>query len=185
MNKMIGIVLIIALVFALGCTQTLDKNTINNNAVDANLWGDNTQYNNLDNFNEIKDGDNVTLNYTLSLADGSVYQTTVGSNPATFDIKYPGLIKGFYDAVIGMKVRDKKTVVIPPEEAYGQLKVEYIDLNNFDDPSQVQVGGVFNSESNGRIIQIKIVSIDDNAIGVAEMLSGETLTYDIEIISIN
>ena len=170
--------MIIALVFSLGCTQSVPDNNVADidNTAQFILGGDN-----MADEVKVKDGDNVTLNYTLSLADGTVYQTTIGSNPATFDIKYPGLIKGFYDAVIGMKVEDKKTITLPPEEAYGELKVQYVDINMFQDQIQVKKGKIFSAGNS----EIKIISVDGNTIGIADRLSGETLTFDIEIISIN
>ena len=181
MKKIIVILLIITLIFAFGCTEvnpdTNNTNLTGNNTIDTNS----NQFNNLNEFTKIKNGDNVTMNYTLKLEAGEVYQTTLGAQPATFDIKYPGLIKGFYDAVIGMKAGDKKTITVPPELGYGPLQVQYIDINNFVDINQVVVGEVFSSGSS----TIKIVSVDGDVVGIADRLSGETLTFDIEIISIN
>ena len=80
-----------------------------------------------------------------------------------------------------MKVEDKKTITLPPEEAYGELKVQYVDINMFQDQIQVKKGKIFSAGNS----EIKIISVDGNTIGIADRLSGETLTFDIEIISIN
>ena len=64
-------------------------------------------------------GDTVKVDYTLKLADGTVYQTTVGSTPFEFTLGQNQVIAGFEKAVTGMKVGETKTVTIPADEAYG------------------------------------------------------------------
>ena len=64
-------------------------------------------------------GDTVKVDYTLKLADGTVYQTTVGSTPFEFTLGQNQVIAGFEKAVTGMKVGETKTVTIPAAEAYG------------------------------------------------------------------
>jgi len=60
----------------------------------------------------------VTVNYTGKLAaTGLVFDSTVGKAPATFAIK--GVIPGFAEAVMGMKVGGKRTVYIPAALGYG------------------------------------------------------------------
>ena len=64
-------------------------------------------------------GDTVKLDYTLKLADGSVYQTTVGNTPFEFTLGTHSVIVGFETAVNGMTVGETKTVTIPAAQAYG------------------------------------------------------------------
>ena len=64
-------------------------------------------------------GDKVKVDYTLKLADGTVYQTTVGNTPFEFTLGTNAVIAGFETAVIGMTVGDTKTVTIPAAQAYG------------------------------------------------------------------
>lgn len=66
-----------------------------------------------------KNGDTVKVDYTLKLADGTVYQTSVGSTPFEFTLGQNQVIAGFEKAVTGMKVGETKTVTIPAAEAYG------------------------------------------------------------------
>ena len=66
-----------------------------------------------------KNGDMVKVDYTLKLADGTVYQTSVGSTPFEFTLGQNQVIAGFENAVNGMKVGETKTVTIPAAEAYG------------------------------------------------------------------
>ena len=71
-----------------------------------------------------KVGDTVTVNYTGKLADGTVFDSNVDPKfkhvePFSFTLGAGNVIAGWDKGVVGMKVGDKKTLVIPPEDAYG------------------------------------------------------------------
>ena len=65
-------------------------------------------------------GFTVQVDYTLKLADGTVYQTTVGTGkPFVFTLGAGQVIPGFDAAVTGMNAGETKTVTIPAAQAYG------------------------------------------------------------------
>lgn len=67
-----------------------------------------------------KKGDRLEVNYTGRFPDGKVFDTSIGRSPLAFTVGAGQLIQGFDEAVIGMRVGDKKVVTIPPEKAYGK-----------------------------------------------------------------
>ncbi len=69
---------------------------------------------------EAKPGDRVTVLYTGTLEDGTVFDSTAtrGNQPATFPLK--AVIKGWELGVPGMRVGGKRRLTIAPELAYGQ-----------------------------------------------------------------
>lgn len=66
----------------------------------------------------VKSGDTVTLDYTLTV-DGGLVDTSAGRQPLTFAVGSGQVIKGFDEAVIGMKIGEEKTFSVAPEEGYG------------------------------------------------------------------
>lgn len=71
-----------------------------------------------------KAGDTVTMNYTGILADGTVFDSNVDPKfghvePFVFTLGAGRVIAGWDEGIVGMKVGDKKVLVIPPEKAYG------------------------------------------------------------------
>ena len=66
-----------------------------------------------------EDGDTVKVHYTGTLGDGTVFDTSLGSEPLEFTLGEGKMIPGFEQAVYGLKVGQSKTVTIPVEEAYG------------------------------------------------------------------
>lgn len=65
-------------------------------------------------------GKKVTVNYRGTLADGTEFDSSYKRNqPFTFTLGAGEVIKGWDEGIVGMKVGEKKTLVIPPEKAYG------------------------------------------------------------------
>ena len=66
-----------------------------------------------------RSGFTVQVDYTLKLADGTVYQTTVGTDQHFSFTLGKGQVIAGDDAVTGMNVGETKTVTIPAAQAYG------------------------------------------------------------------
>jgi FKBP-type peptidyl-prolyl cis-trans isomerase len=81
---------------------------------------------------EAKQGSTITVKYTGSLADGTVFDSTdkQGGQPATFTLASGQLIDGWVQGIPGMKVGGKRKLVIPPELAYGNKANGSIPANS-------------------------------------------------------
>ena len=71
-----------------------------------------------------KAGDVVEMNYTGQLEDGTVFDSNVDPKfnhvqPFEFNLGVGQVIPGWDKGIAGMKVGEKKHLVIPPEDAYG------------------------------------------------------------------
>jgi len=64
-------------------------------------------------------GDIVTLNYTLTLVDGSLVETTLGGEPMVYKVGDGNFIKGWNEAILMMRKGASATVIIPSELGYG------------------------------------------------------------------
>jgi len=70
---------------------------------------------------ELKSGQEATLHYVGSLEAGKVFDTTRKSNePRKFRIGVDLLIKGWAEAIPGMKVGETRKLIIPPSQGYGK-----------------------------------------------------------------
>lgn len=90
----------------------------------------------------VKKGDTISVNYTGSLQYGKVFDTNIESVakqhniikpeyvPLNFTVGEPGMIEGFDEGVVGMKVGETKTLTILPEKGYGLVDPELI--NTYD-----------------------------------------------------
>lgn len=67
-----------------------------------------------------KDGDTLVVNYTGKLADGAVFDSSVGKTPFEFLLGGGQVIAGWDQGLLGMKVGGKRTLTIPPDLGYGE-----------------------------------------------------------------
>ncbi len=68
----------------------------------------------------IKKGDKVHIHYTGTLDSGEVFDSSDGREPLEFEAGAGNVIKGFDDAIIGMKKGEEKSFRIKALEAYGE-----------------------------------------------------------------
>jgi peptidylprolyl isomerase len=73
-------------------------------------------------------GNRVKVDYTGTLDDGTVFDSSEGKHPLEFIAGEGQLIKGFDDAVIGMEEGEEKEITIAPEEAYGQRREDLVQV---------------------------------------------------------
>jgi FKBP-type peptidyl-prolyl cis-trans isomerase len=65
-------------------------------------------------------GDIVWVHYTGKLTNGEQFDSSVGGKPFKFTLGKGEVIKGWDEGVAGMKVGEKRNLVIPPELGYGK-----------------------------------------------------------------
>jgi FKBP-type peptidyl-prolyl cis-trans isomerase 2 len=140
---------------------------------------------------QAKNGNIVQVDYTGKLADGTVFDSSVGSEPLEFKLGAGQVIPGFEKAVLGMKVGEKKTVTIPANEAYGPHRDEQVvELSREELPSDLtpQVGQqLVVNQQDGRQIIVVITNVSDNntvTIDANHPLAGKDLTFEIELVKI-
>jgi len=68
---------------------------------------------------KVEAGNTVSVHYTGKLKTGEVFDSSVGKEPLTFTAGAGQMIEGFDKAILGMQVGEKKTITLPPEQAYG------------------------------------------------------------------
>ncbi len=187
------ITIVVATLFLLGCIQStgsglmaLDKdaNISNNNKIDSNS----NVFNNLNDFKKVKTGDNVAVDYTGRLVDGTIFDSSVGKTPLEFDVGAGQMIKGFDDGVVGMAVGEKKVVTIPPEQAYGKYDPNLVKVFDLNSPQLSSLGKLkigMELISGSGIVKVVAVTDTNVSIDFNPKLAGKTLIFEITLVSIN
>lgn len=139
---------------------------------------------------QAKNGDTVQVNYTGKLADGTVFDTSVGREPLEFKLGAGQMIPGFEKAVLGMKVGEKKTVTIPANEAYGPHRDDMVVEVGRDrlGPGVIPKVGqqLQGTRPDGSVSTFTVVAVSDNTITIDanHPLAGKDLTFEIELVKI-
>jgi len=138
-----------------------------------------------------KKGDEVSLEYTGTLKDGTVFDSSEKNGaPLKFVLGESRILPKFEAAVMGMKVGEKKTFTLKPVDAYGEYDPQLTKLIPRDklppkpEPQPGMMLGVdLNDGRKARAI-IKKVSAEGVLIDLNPPLAGKTLTFKIHVTSI-
>jgi len=139
---------------------------------------------------QAKTGDIVKVHYTGKLQDGTVFDTSEGSDPLEFTLGQGQLIPGFEQAVTGMKLGESKTVTISPDQAYGPRRndlVQVVPRDRLAKDLKPEVGmqlQTTSTDGSSMIITITEVSETTITVDANSPLAGEVLTFDIKLVGV-
>ena len=142
--------------------------------------------------NTAKDGDTISVYYSLSVNGTEIQSNFNTSAPLKFTIGAGQTIAGFNNGVIGMKIGEIKTITVSPEEGYGTYSKNNTQTMKLSDAETT----LEKTLSVGDKVQLnygqytgEVISIDrDNdtmVLAINHYLAGETLTFTIKLLEIN
>lgn len=137
-----------------------------------------------------KAGDTVRVHYTGTLDDGSVFDSSEGSDPLEFALGSGMVIPGFESAITGMFVGTRRTVKIESAEAYGERDEQLVvpvPSTQFPPEADFQVGDqVQLQDPQGHVMMATIAakSGDGVTLDMNHPLAGQNLTFDLELMEI-
>ncbi len=139
----------------------------------------------------VKKGDTIKVDYEGSLEDGTVFDASQNhGQQLEFEVGSGQLIKGFDEAVVGMKVGQEKKVDIDPENAYGQRNPEMlkeIPREQLPKDQEPKVGmGMIIGLPNGSKFPATIAKVSDKTVtlDLNHPLAGKKLTFKIKVAQI-
>lgn len=137
-----------------------------------------------------KDGDRVTVHYTGTLEDGTVFDSSRDGDPLEFTLGENQVIPGFEKALVGMAVGETKKIIIPCEEAYGRYKDEhvgYVDRSHLPQGVDLEVGMILEARApDGQVTKVRIKELTDESVVLDgnHPLAGFALTFDLELVAV-
>ena len=139
----------------------------------------------------VTEGNFVELHYKGTFSDGTQFDSSYDRNETIkVQVGSGQLIKGFENALIGMKAGQTKSITLSPEEAYGPTNPEAfstVQRNQFPD-GYVFVEGApcQGATEDGRPIFATIASFTDTdvTLDLNHPLAGKSLNFDIELTTI-
>lgn len=137
-----------------------------------------------------KANDTVRVHYTGKLTNGEVFDSSLERDPLQFTVGGGQMIKGFDEAVNGMEVKEKKTITIPSEEAYGTRNEDLIqEVSKAELPADMkpEVGQTLVATNEaGQQTHVLVAEVADEHIKIDanHPLAGKDLIFEIELVEI-
>lgn len=134
----------------------------------------------------VQDNYVVTLDYTLIVED-EVMESTQDGEPIEFIQGIGQIIPGLEEALYGMKVGEGKTVVIEPDDAYGDYDPDSLQVarkEEFSEEIPLDVGTFLDlMDDEDEILSAQIIEADEDTVTLDfnHPLAGKTLTFEITV----
>lgn len=141
--------------------------------------------------NVVTSGSKVSVEYTGSFDDGTVFDTSEGKAPITFVAGNSEVIKGFDDAVVGMKKGEQKKITISTQEGYGdrdEKLQQQVPRSVFPQEMKLEKGMGFSFKTpQGQVIHATITDANAETVTVDmnHPLAGKNLVFGIKVVDIN
>lgn len=137
----------------------------------------------------ISNGKEVTLAYTLSVK-GTVLEIADAKNPFIYIHGKQQIVPGLEKGLDGLKVGDKKTIRVPPEQAYGPVDLKArreVPLTKLPPDVPKKVGTLVEARNpKGEVLLVKIVEVKKQSVVLDfnHPLAGRELEFQIEVLNI-
>lgn len=137
----------------------------------------------------IEDGNTVSIEYTLTLADGSTADSNVGGEPLVYVQGEQQILPALEARLLGMKSDETREITLTPEEGYGPVQSEgfqTVPLDIIPDDARHEGARLVGQGPHGEPIHAKVTEIkeDSAVVDLNHPLAGETLHFAIKVIDI-
>lgn len=137
----------------------------------------------------VSSGKEVSLEYTLKLADDKVVDTNVGQDPLTYTQGSGQLITGLESKLEGMAVGESKHVTVAPEDGYGSVNPQaFQEVPKENIPAEAMKVGteLIGRDAQGRVVRPRVSEIKDKTVVLDfnHPLAGKTLYFDVKILDV-
>ena len=140
--------------------------------------------------NAIQPGSHVTLHYSLSLADGTVVDSTHAGEPATYTVGNGELVVFLEQRLLGLQAGERHHFEINAIESLmsaGSATVQTMARSDFPAELALAPGQVIGFETpNNQEVPGLILSVSETEVQVdfSHPLAGRDLIFDVEILAV-
>ncbi|WP_027326883.1 FKBP-type peptidyl-prolyl cis-trans isomerase [Helicobacter pametensis] len=109
--------------------------------------------------------------------------------PLEFILGASQVIAGLENALNGVQKGESKTVVVKPEDAYGEYRVDFIQevpIDQFEGIELKEGMTLFGQGEDGRSVQVTVKSFNDQIVMIDynHPLAGKTLVFDVKVLDV-
>lgn len=129
----------------------------------------------------------VSIHYTLKNSEGEVLGSSEGKEPLDYLHGAGNIVPGLEKALLDKTEGDQLSVVVPPEEGYGERSdqlMQTLPMSAFDNVEQdVEVGMRFQAQTQEGTVSMLVKAVNDDSVEVDcnHPLAGEELHFDVTV----
>jgi FKBP-type peptidyl-prolyl cis-trans isomerase SlyD len=137
----------------------------------------------------IRNGCRVSLEYTLTLDDGTVVDTNVDGEPLIYTHGEGQIIPGLERALEGLAIGARHAVEVGAEDGYGPTRLEAIQevpLDRIPEGARKVGAGLQGQTDEGAVVQARVTEVKDETVVVDfnHPLAGETLHFQVKVLDV-
>lgn len=137
----------------------------------------------------VEGGKQVSLEYTLTLEDGSTVDSNVGKSPLVFVVGSGRLLPGLESQLLGLKLHESKHVELGPEQGYGPVNEQAfsrVEASQVPEDARVVGTVLIAQDGQGRRIPVRVHEVGEEQITLDynHPLAGKTLAFDVKVVGI-
>ena len=137
----------------------------------------------------IADGKIVSIEYTLSLENGEILESSTVQEPLTYTHGSRELMPGLEEVLTGMQEGEKREGILAPEKGYGphnpealiEIPRDHLPPEAWNEGAMLQAAGPKGEEIEGMVSELKENSavVDFN-----HPLAGKSIGFTVKILSV-
>lgn len=135
---------------------------------------------------QIADRRVAQFHYTLTNDQGEVIDSSTGHDPLTYLHGKGNIVPGLEKALVGKQAGDMLKVSVPPDEGYGLLLPEMIQVvprDSFQGVDEIKAGMRFQAQTEHGPLMVRVTQVTEDSVTVDgnHELAGQTLHFEIEV----
>jgi FKBP-type peptidyl-prolyl cis-trans isomerase SlyD len=128
----------------------------------------------------------VSIHYTLTNQEGTVLDSSSGSEPLAYLHGFGNIIPGLENALEGKETGEKLSVTVEPEQGYGardEQLVQAVPRSAFKGVEELAPGMQFQAQGpqGTRLVVVTQVAQDVVTVDANHPLAGQTLHFEVEV----
>jgi len=128
----------------------------------------------------------MAFHYTLEDKDGNEIDSSSGGEPLYVMLGKGHIVKGLDNVLPDLDVGDKKTVIVSPDDGYGEVNEELrlkVQKSQFPAGTDIQEGMQFQTEPRPGAPVFTVMKVDGDEVYIDgnHMLAGVELHFDVEV----
>lgn len=156
---------------------------------DNNIPPSTSQFVNPNEDTRIAEGSQVDLHFSVALENGvELDNTRIRAEPVNLTMGDGNLLPGFENALIGLRAGDRRTVHLPPEDAFGEWNagnVQTFDTVKFAERPVIDQMIEFEDKGKSTLAGVvKSVNDDITEIDFNHPLAGRNVIFEVEIVRV-